>query len=80
MVFYPITRRSRPCLSRFTSTLRLCWTGKIAEFSLWVYREEGALGNSNHWYRRAKKTMPEYDLAQEWNELYEYITSKDKNT
>jgi hypothetical protein len=24
--------------------------------------------------------MPEYDLAQEWNELYEYITSEGKNT
>jgi hypothetical protein len=46
----------------------------------YLHRKEGALGNSNYWYRRAKKTMPEYDLAQEWNELYEYIASKSKNT
>jgi hypothetical protein len=46
----------------------------------YLHRKEGALGNSNYWYRRAKKTMPEYDLAQEWHELYEYITSKDKNS
>jgi len=46
----------------------------------YLHRKEGALGNSNYWYRRAKKTMPEYDLAQEWNELYEYITSKNKNS
>lgn len=42
----------------------------------YLHRKEGALGNSNYWYRRAKQTMPEYDLEQEWNELYEYITSK----
>ena len=42
----------------------------------YLHRKEGALGNSNYWYRRANKTMPEYDLDQEWNELYEYITSK----
>ena len=46
----------------------------------YLHRKEGALGNSNYWYRRANKTMPEYDLAQEWNELYEYISSKDKKT
>ena len=39
----------------------------------YLHRKEGALGNSNYWYRRANKTMPEYDLDQEWNELYEYI-------
>ena len=42
----------------------------------YLHRKEGALGNSNYWYRRAKKTMPEYDLDQEWNELYEYMTSQ----
>ena len=42
----------------------------------YLHREERDLGNSNYWYRRAKKTMPEYGLDQEWNELYEYITSK----
>ncbi len=42
----------------------------------YLHRKEGALGNSNYWYRRADKTMPEYDLAQEWNELYEYISLK----
>ncbi len=42
----------------------------------YLHRKEGAIGNSNYWYSRAKKTMPEYDLDQEWHELYEYITSK----
>ena len=42
----------------------------------YLHREEGDLGNSNYWYRRAQKRMPEYALDQEWKELYEYITSK----
>ncbi len=42
----------------------------------YLHRKEGALGNANYWYCRAKKTMPEYGLDQEWSELYEYITSK----
>ncbi len=42
----------------------------------YLHRKEGDLGNSNYWYNRAKKAMPEYDLDQEWNELYEYITSQ----
>ena len=42
----------------------------------YLHRKEGALDNSSYWYNRAKKTMPKYDLDQEWNELYEYIMSK----
>jgi hypothetical protein len=47
-----------------------CW------IHAYLHRKEVALGNSKYWYNRAKKTMPEYDLDQEWNELYEYIMSK----
>ena len=53
--------------------------GIDAPDSYWIHaylhREEGDLANSGYWYRRAKKTMPTYDLKQEWQELYEYITS-----
>jgi hypothetical protein len=42
----------------------------------YLHRKERALGNSNYWYTKANKTMPKYDLDQEWNELYEYIMSK----
>jgi len=42
----------------------------------YLHRKEGDLGNSNYWYRRAGKTMPEYGLQQEWSELYEHIGSK----
>ena len=42
----------------------------------YLHREEGDLGNSNYWYRRAQKRMPKYALDQEWNELYDYISSK----
>jgi hypothetical protein len=42
----------------------------------YLHRKEGDLGNSNYWYNRAQKTMPTYELDQEWNELYVYITSR----
>jgi len=39
----------------------------------YLHRKEGDLGNSNYWYGRAGKTMPDGELDQEWSELYEYI-------
>ena len=45
--------------------------------SYWIHadlhRKEGDLGNSNYWYGRAGKSMPDGELDQEWSELYEYI-------
>ena len=43
----------------------------------YLHRKEGDLGNSQYWYRRARKTMPDYGLDQEWNELSDYIDSKE---
>ncbi len=42
----------------------------------YLHRKKGDLGNSGYWYNRAGKTMPEYELDQEWSELYEYINAK----
>jgi hypothetical protein len=42
----------------------------------YLHREEGDLANSQYWYRRAGKTMPQYGLDQEWKELHDYITSQ----
>ena len=42
----------------------------------YLHRKEGDLGNSNYWYRRAEKQMPDYDLDHEWRELYEHIELK----
>jgi hypothetical protein len=42
----------------------------------YLHREEGVLWNARYWYNRAKKKIPKYDLDREWNELYEYITTK----
>jgi len=39
----------------------------------YLHRKEGDLGNSNYWYGRAGKSMPDGELDQEWSELYEYI-------
>ena len=52
-----------------------------ASYSIHAYlhRKEGDLGNAHYWYRRAGKIMPEYGLAQEWNLLYEQITSRDED-
>ncbi len=52
----------------------------IASYSIHAYlhRKEGDLGNARYWYRRADRTMPEYDLDQEWNVLYEQVTAGDK--
>ncbi|MHC4406890.1 MAG: hypothetical protein ACYTG0_45315 [Planctomycetota bacterium] len=41
----------------------------------YLHRKQGDLGNSNYWYHRAGEKVPEHDLAQEWEELYEDITS-----
>ena len=48
-----------------------------ASYSIHAYlhRKEGDLGNSQYWYGRAGKPMPDYSLEQEWQELFDYITS-----
>ncbi len=42
----------------------------------YLHRKEGDLPNSQYWYSRAGKSMPDYGLEQEWNELFDYISSK----
>ena len=46
----------------------------------YLHRKEGDLANSQYWYRRAGKTMPEYGLDQEWNELHDHIRSKSQHS
>ena len=41
----------------------------------YLHRKEGVLSNAEYWYKRAKKKMPRYDLAREWQELCDYITA-----
>lgn len=52
--------------------------------SYWIHahlhRKEGDLGNSQYWYRRAGKNMPDYGLEQEWTELHDYISSKSEQS
>ena len=49
-----------------------------ASYSIHAYlhRKEGDLSNSQYWYRRAEKIMPEHGLDEEWNALYTSITSR----
>ena len=40
----------------------------------YLHRKEGVLWNARYWYDRVNKPMPDYDLDQEWQELYAYVT------
>jgi hypothetical protein len=35
----------------------------------YLHRKEGDNWNANYWYRRAKTTMPDMNLDEEWNLL-----------
>lgn len=39
----------------------------------YLHRVEGDRWNANYWYRRAGRSMPEYSLKQEWEELVRYF-------
>ena len=41
----------------------------------YLHRVEGDLGNARYWYQRAKETMPDNTLDQEWKRLYEAAKS-----
>lgn len=41
----------------------------------YLHRVEGDLGNARYWYRRAGQAMPENTLDQEWQRLYDLVTS-----
>lgn len=48
--------------------------------SYWVHaylhRVEGDLGNANYWYTRARRSMPETELTEEWSEIAEEIKKR----
>ena len=39
----------------------------------YLHRKEGDQWNAGYWYRRAGRTMPDYSLEKEWEELVEYF-------
>ncbi len=39
----------------------------------YLHRKEGDLANSQYWYHKAGKAMPQYDLDQEWSALHVHI-------
>lgn len=43
----------------------------------YLHRKEPDLTNAAYWYSRAKKNMPEYSLAQEWQKIYDAIARAD---
>lgn len=48
------------------------------EYAWWVHgylhRKEPDLHNAAYWYLRAQKPMPRYSLAQEWQEIFDYLS------
>ncbi|MCB2219374.1 MAG: hypothetical protein KQI35_03190 [Bacteroidetes bacterium] len=51
-------------------TAEACW------IHAYLHRVEGDLGNAGYWYARAGKSMPQYDLNREWQELMESINKE----
>lgn len=44
----------------------------------YLHRKEPDLSNAAYWYSRAGKNMPDYSLDKEWNEIFNFISSKEK--
>jgi hypothetical protein len=48
------------------------------EYAWWVHahlhRKEADLNNAAYWYLRSQKTMPKYSLAQEWQEIFDFLS------
>ncbi len=42
----------------------------------YLHRKEGDNWNANYWYRRAKTTMPNFSMEEEWNLLVNDEISK----
>lgn len=51
------------------NSMEACW------IHAYLHRKEGDLGNANYWYRRAGKEMPGYDLAKEWENIFNYLST-----
>lgn len=43
----------------------------------WLHRQEGDLPNAGYWYQRAKQTMPDVTLEQEWDDISAALLAKD---
>jgi len=42
----------------------------------YLHRKEGDRNNANYWYRRASEKMPEINIDEEWQKLYDLIAGK----
>jgi hypothetical protein len=39
----------------------------------YLHRKEGDPGNANYWYNRAGRSMPDYSLEKEWEEMVKVL-------
>ena len=42
----------------------------------YLHRKEGDLSNASYWYSKVGKTRPNISLAEEWEELANYLLNK----
>lgn len=43
----------------------------------YLHRKEPDLSNAAYWYSRAEKPMPDYSFEKEWQEIFNFISSKE---
>lgn len=46
---------------------------RSAHVHAYLHRKEGDLWNARYWYNRAKQTMPEKTLEEEWTDLFHQL-------
>jgi hypothetical protein len=44
----------------------------------YLHRKEGDAGNANYWYNRAGRSMPDYSLEKEWEEIVRVLTGNSR--
>lgn len=45
-----------------------------AHVHAYLHRKEGDLWNAAYWYKRAKQTMPQKSLDEEWKDLFHQLS------
>ncbi len=51
---------------------------KAAWIHAYLHRKEGDLFNASYWYQRAGRSTPDYSLDQEWQEIFDFLSSGDE--
>jgi hypothetical protein len=44
----------------------------------YLHRKEGDAWNANYWYNRADRSMPDYSLEKEWEEMVKVLSGNSR--